>query len=159
MLYNALFLPFISYCVCVWGNTYPTHLQKIIVLQKRMIRILSNSASREHTSPLFRGLGLIKFTDMISLSHLNVLHGYLYSKFPTPISAKFQLFRNPRNTRLNNHFHEPFARTNAASHSIFFAAPRTWNALVSSRIPNIEDVPRNKKFFKLVIKKIFLDQY
>ena len=29
MIYNSLILPYLNYCVEVWGNTYPTHCQQI----------------------------------------------------------------------------------------------------------------------------------
>ena len=35
MIYNSLILPYLNYCVEVWGNTYPTNLNCIRVLQKK----------------------------------------------------------------------------------------------------------------------------
>jgi hypothetical protein len=39
-LYFSLVYPYLQYCITVWGSTYPTNLNRIILLQKRIIRIL-----------------------------------------------------------------------------------------------------------------------
>ena len=35
ILYNALFLPYLNYCVEIWRNIYPTNTNNIVLLQKR----------------------------------------------------------------------------------------------------------------------------
>ena len=52
-LYNALILPHLTYCVTVWGNTYKTHLQQLILTHKKIIRITTHSTYLAHTAPLF----------------------------------------------------------------------------------------------------------
>ena len=42
ILYSSLFLPYISYCSEIWGNTYPSNVNCLVVLQKRAIRLLSS---------------------------------------------------------------------------------------------------------------------
>ena len=42
-IYNAFILSNLSYCNSVWANTYPSHLNKLIILQKKAIRICTNS--------------------------------------------------------------------------------------------------------------------
>lgn len=37
ILYNSLILPYLSYCVEIWGNTYKTNIQPIFLLQKKAI--------------------------------------------------------------------------------------------------------------------------
>ena len=36
LLYNSLILPHLSYCVEIWGNTYPTALDQLFRLQKKI---------------------------------------------------------------------------------------------------------------------------
>ena len=40
ILYCYLFLPYISYCSEIWGNTYVTNIRCITVIQKRVIRLV-----------------------------------------------------------------------------------------------------------------------
>lgn len=41
-LYCSLFLPFINYCSKIWVNTYKTYVHPIYILQKMVVRIISN---------------------------------------------------------------------------------------------------------------------
>ena len=53
ILYSSFFLSYISYCSEIWGNTYPSHVNCLVVLQKRAIRLLFGSGRLDHTTPLF----------------------------------------------------------------------------------------------------------
>ena len=37
-LYNSLILPYVSYCIHVWGRAYDTHLKHVLVLQNKAVR-------------------------------------------------------------------------------------------------------------------------
>ena len=54
ILYSSLVLPYIQYCVLVWGNTDPTRLSQVVVLQQKCIRIIANENKYEHTTPIFK---------------------------------------------------------------------------------------------------------
>ena len=54
MLYNALVLPHINYCNIVWANCNKTKLNSILLLQKRALRICTNSHYLSHADPLFK---------------------------------------------------------------------------------------------------------
>ena len=59
-LYYALIYPFLTYGMIVWGCTYQTNLQPLVVLQKKTVRIITFSKFDEHSSPLFKQLEIIK---------------------------------------------------------------------------------------------------
>ena len=40
ILYYSLFLPYMSYCCEVWGNTYKTNIECMYLLQKKVVRIV-----------------------------------------------------------------------------------------------------------------------
>ena len=60
ILYTAHVLPHLQYCTPIWCSTYPTHLLPLVRLQKKIIRIVSNSGYFDHTQPLFKKLGICK---------------------------------------------------------------------------------------------------
>ena len=64
-LYCALFLPYLNYCVEVWGNTYQTNIAPIYLIQKKIIRIICKVSYLEHTSPIFNKLKLLKFPQIV----------------------------------------------------------------------------------------------
>ena len=57
ILYFSMVHPYLQYCSIVWASTYPTSLKRIVVLQKRIIRIINyNSKYDAHTDPIFKDL-------------------------------------------------------------------------------------------------------
>ena len=55
-LYYSLVYPYFQHCIIVWGSTYPTNLNRLILLQKRIVRIVNKKPFDAHTDPLFRDL-------------------------------------------------------------------------------------------------------
>ena len=49
-LYNSMILPYLYYCNLAWGGTYKANLQRIVILQKRAVRIVNNSTYDANTS-------------------------------------------------------------------------------------------------------------
>ena len=65
-LYNTLIYSYINYGLLVWG----IESSRIEALQKRAIRLVTNSAYIAHTTPLFIEEGLLKVQDIFKLKLL-----------------------------------------------------------------------------------------
>ena len=50
-IYQSLILPYLTYGLAAWGQAAKTHLQKILVLQKRVFRLMYFSEPRAHAVP------------------------------------------------------------------------------------------------------------
>ena len=55
-IYRSLILPYISYGIVVWGQAAKTHLNKILKLQKRALRLINFGQYASHTIPFFSKL-------------------------------------------------------------------------------------------------------
>ena len=64
ILYNALILPYITYCNIVWGNCGLTKTNSILLLQKRALRLITNSHYFANSEPLFYKLKSLKVNDI-----------------------------------------------------------------------------------------------
>ena len=64
-LYYALIYPYLIYGILTWGNTYPTTLLPIFILQKKVVRLITFSAFDAHSSPLFKSLNIMKLHDLV----------------------------------------------------------------------------------------------
>ena len=64
MLYYSLIYPYFYYCNIVWASTYKTNFLRLVILQKRIIRIINKSHFNAHTDPIFKDLGILKFNDI-----------------------------------------------------------------------------------------------
>ena len=61
---------------------YPTNLNRIVLLQKRAVRIVSKEAFDAHTDPVFHELKILKF-EKISLLHLGkFMYSYKNNRLP-----------------------------------------------------------------------------
>ena len=69
-LYNSLFSPFLQYGILVWGITYETHINPVLLLQKRVIRAIAFEHFTSPTTPLFSDLKILKLCDPFQLKLL-----------------------------------------------------------------------------------------
>ena len=53
ILYFALVYPYLQYCVTIWGSTYSSNLNRIVLLQKRAVRIVDKQFFGAHTTCTF----------------------------------------------------------------------------------------------------------
>ena len=51
-IYKSLIVPSITYGLTSWGNVSETLLNKVLVLQKRALRLIHFAQAREHAIPL-----------------------------------------------------------------------------------------------------------
>ena len=72
ILYYSVVYPYLQYCTSVWGSTYPSNLNRLVLLQKRIVRILAKVPFDAHTDPIFKEFQLLKFED-INLFQLGYL--------------------------------------------------------------------------------------
>ena len=77
-LYSCtLALSYINYGILIWGKAYKTCLEKIHKLQKRAVRIISNSQFRSHPAHLFQKHDILDVYDSYKLE----LGIFLYKYF------------------------------------------------------------------------------
>src|SRR6218665_111466 len=58
-LYYSLIFPYLTYCNVVWASNYESRLSRLVILQKRAIRVVARVSSREHTGPIFSRLKIL----------------------------------------------------------------------------------------------------
>ena len=66
-IYYALFYPFLTYGIVVWGATYENLLKPVLISQKKVIRAITFSAPTSHSSSLFADLKILKLGDIYQL--------------------------------------------------------------------------------------------
>ena len=74
ILYYSLFLPYMSYCCEVWGNTYKSNSECRYLLQKKVVRIVCGVGYREHTNELFSELRILKLIDIVKLRSACIMY-------------------------------------------------------------------------------------
>ena len=64
-LYYSFVYPYLIYGIEIWGNASNIHLDPIIKLQKRCVRIITFSNYLESRSPLFRTLEILNLKQIV----------------------------------------------------------------------------------------------
>ncbi len=63
-LYYTLAYSYLMYCNDVWGCIQESKLQKVTIIQKKIIRMITNAHYLEHTNTMFDELGILKLADI-----------------------------------------------------------------------------------------------
>ena len=65
-LHFTFVYPYLIYCIEVWGNACDTHLDLIIKIQKKCVRVITFSNYLEPTESLFKDLKILAFKKLVS---------------------------------------------------------------------------------------------
>ena len=132
MLYFALVYPYFNYCIPIWGNAAGVHLNKLVLLQKRAVRIVAKAPFLHHTDELFRELKILKLRDIFNFNiriymykSLNVENydDYLHTYVANNTTNHAYLVRNNLDIRV------PRYRCELSKSCIDYTACRLWNEI------------------------------
>ena len=158
LLYNTLILPHLSYCAVVWGSAYKSRQQKLILLQKRAVRVIDKKPYIFPSNNIFIKYRILKFSDLVCEQNIIVLLAFLNGNLPEIVSDMFRLNR-PLNTRAAEHFAIPFTRCNFRTFCLSLSAPKAWNINVCPMFRQLEEVPRNKRTLKKYVRDYLINKY
>ena len=96
-LYYALFHSHLNYGICVWGNASEKLLQPIFMLQKKVIRMISNADYQDNTGPLFVKLSILKLEDIFKQQVGSLMWDCENNKLPSFLSIFFKKVMNVHN--------------------------------------------------------------
>ena len=153
-LYYTLVYPYLTYCCIIWGNTCTTYLQPLRILQKRVIRMLSNVRSKEHTAPLFNQLGILNIDKLYSFTVCQFMFKYHKGDLLDVFNDMFSYNCNihDHNTRMSTGIHIPVIRLNIAKRFIRYSGAILWNRIIGKIYIN-----RTIYTFKRQLKRFLLD--
>ena len=77
-IYCSIIQSNLNYSLLAWGYS----CNRLIKLQKKIIRIITSSKYNAHTEPLFKKLGLLKIPDMMKHNALKFLYKLKNNKIP-----------------------------------------------------------------------------
>ena len=84
-LYNTLVLPHFNYCILSWGSVVKEN-HHLYLLQKKAVRIFTQSNYIAHSEPLCKQYDLINLTDMFSLAIWKFYYKLMNNQLPTYFS-------------------------------------------------------------------------
>ena len=154
MLYNSLCLPYMLYCCEIWGRASAYLLNKITLLQKKMIRLVHKAFYREHTKPLFKLSNILMSSDLLQYAMSILMFKAFYNLLPANIQNIVEIYINIRSSRRQNMFSINYSHTNLRRHCTSNIGKRLWNDLPVdlNNILSIYLFKKNMKFsfFKVI---------
>lgn len=148
LLYNALIQPYLAYCITIWGHTYQTYISRIHLLQKKLVRIISNSDFRAPTINLFKSLKIMTIYQLYEYFTAIFVYKTLHSKVPAQFWHYFK-----RNV-ISRHYYDlrpGFHTSKVSEFSVKVMGPRIWNRL-SIDVKKLNSV----NYFKYKLKKCII---
>ena len=104
-LYYALINSHLQYCIGSWGQASHNALLPLKLMQKRIIRIMTNSGFRDPSLPLFSKLNILQVDDVIKLAAAKLMHTVLGNDKPQfkklKLSAQIHGYQTRHSTQLN----------------------------------------------------------
>ena len=128
-LYYSFAFPYFIYCNHVWGNTYQTNLKSLVLVQKKLIRIISCAPFKAHTEPLMFARRILSVTDINLYMSGIFMYQCLYCSIPRVFDDFFQRNNDVHghNTRQANDLHVPYARLDIRKFYFKVHGANIWN--------------------------------
>jgi hypothetical protein len=107
-LYTAFIQPYLQCGILSWGSS---NNDRIFLLQKRAVRLVSGAKYKSHTDPIFKRLGILKINDIYKLK-LSKLYNKIMLKIASPYImdcwvTHLQQYEKSTNLRKINKMHLP----------------------------------------------------
>ena len=121
----------------MWGNTYKTYLNKLLILQKKIIRIIAGVKPRNHTEPLFKALNILNVFNinkyLIGRFMFHVYHGNALEAYKKMFTKNNDIHNH--DTRQSAHYHLPLAHKDVTKRSsIHYRGVVIWNEIMKCGI-------------------------
>ena len=151
-LYYAFAYSYLIYCNMNWASNYPTLLEKISILQKRIMRLISFSGYRAPSLPVFRKLKVLNIQQICSFQTGIFMYKYCAGMLPSVFNDIFIFNREVHShyTRQSNFFHYFAFNLNVAKFSIRSVGPKLWNT-IPTYLKDLSFYPFKKQYKQLLL--------
>ena len=148
-MYNSFILPYLSYCLPLWGSSDIASTDIIKKAQNKVVRIITNTKRTHKAWDQLSDMNILPIESLYKLEVSKLCHKHIYGKLPTIFESnlmpKLAIMVHSTNTRQTTDINYHFAATNnlhLSNKSFTSDCVRIWN-----------DIPYNIK--KQSSQKIF----
>ena len=153
-LYYTLVYPYLNYCNIVLSSNYPCNLNRLLLQQKRIVRIIGGVDYFAHTGPLFYNLNILDIFNINAFLVACFMYSYHNHFLPNTFDNLFSTHQqiHTYNTRNAANYCSHYCRTNIKQFTILHQRPKVWNSL-----PRNLTLSNSYPSFKTSLKKFLLD--
>ena len=154
-IYRSLIAPYLSYGLIVWGQACKSYLDKLLKLQKRVLRFIYFSDHNQHAIPLFSDAGILPLQFSYYELAANLMFDIRRRNAPRNIRDLFEDISNIHsyNTRssASNNFYIQSSRLSIQLNSFSRIGTTIWNEMPLT----LRNLSKNN--FKRKIKRKLFD--
>jgi len=161
-IYYALFHSHINYAIQIWSSGNPANLETLFKIQKKAIRLISNSSYNAHTEPTFKLLEILPIKNLANFTKIQFMQQFVQKTLPSSLLNTWTRNFERRHQEEAQHHHHlrndndlfiPPARTNQIQRFPLFLFPELWNS-----VPDNIKILRNHQTFASTLKKHFISE-
>ena len=154
-LSKTLVYPYLNYRNIAWCSTNPSNLNRILNLQKRIVRIICGTEFLAHTAPVFRTLKIREIFNINAFFVACFMYSYHNNLLPHTFNTTFVTNRQVHtyNTRNANNYRHDFCKTNIKHFRILHLGPKLWNSL-----PHNFTELTSQSSFKTLLKNYLIER-
>ena len=156
-LYYSFAYPYLIYYNHVWGNNYTTSLEKLHLVQKKIIRIITCSPFRAHTEPLIVANRILNVYDISSYISGILMYECMCDNVPSSLHDFFQTNNDVHShaTRYASDIHVPYGGLDIRRFSFKISGTNLWNSLpeLLKKSNNIHLFKRNLRNYLNDVKR------
>jgi len=153
MLYFAFVFPHLLYRIEIYGNTYQSHMSKLVKLNNKILRILQNAPLKSLTLSLYKNYNTLPIPLLHDFHILLFVHKFLYhgNKMPYIFASYFTQNTSVHhyNTREKYSLHLVNSYTDFGKRLVKFKGSRLWNNL-SDSVKILNSIPAFKNSLKII---------
>ena len=135
-IYNSLISPYISYGLIAWGQASKSHLEKLLILQKRAVRLINFLPFRTHAIPYFAQSNILPIKMLYFKLSSTLMFDITTNSAPQNICNLFTLTQDihQHNTRSasSGNYYINHSRLNHHKNSFSIVWAKIWNSISES---------------------------
>ena len=151
---DTFIYPYLIYCNIVWGGTFKYSLDKLYILQKEAVQIISHVNWRHHSEPLFKKLGILTIKDI----HKYVTAQFMYRSHNSLLPPIFGNFFTQNydihyhDTRQKKHLHPQRFTSEIGRRGLRRNGMFIFNQIITPNVPLDTSFPVFEYNFKRLLK-------
>ena len=151
------------YACQVWGLCDNAACHRILTLQKCALRLITFSAPRSPSNPIFSNLGILKFFDLVEFLNILLVHQHFARDLPVDLLNTFNLSKvnHSFNTRGSSLGLLKVSSVNTKTYGLYSLlrlSIQQWNRLQRS-FPDTNLFEISQSNLKHLSRKFYLDNY
>ena len=139
-LYHTFVYPYLHYYIHVWGKTYNTHMNDLVVLQNKAMRIISGVPPRTNMDRFYIEMSILTIKRIYNYSIGLFMYKYVNKMTPDVFDNFFRNISDihQHNTRnaTQKQFYITYGGTTRGQKTFSYCGPHTWNFIIKNINPN-----------------------